>query len=72
MPRRPVHQAEFYTTIMRGIALIIMLTLTILASCSRSMRLDPPPLRLDPHRQELQRQQDECLARGGNPKECRP
>jgi hypothetical protein len=30
------------------------------------------PLRLDPHRQELQRKQDECLARGGNPEQCRP
>jgi hypothetical protein len=44
----------------------IALTLTLLLTgCSH-------PLRLDPHRQELQRKQDECLARGGNPKDCRP
>jgi hypothetical protein len=30
------------------------------------------PLRFDPHRQELERQQDECLKRGGSPKDCRP
>jgi len=30
------------------------------------------PLRLDPQRQELQRQQDQCLKRGGNPEQCRP
>jgi hypothetical protein len=45
-------------------AIALMLTL-LLPACSH-------PLRLDPNRQELQRKQDECLARGGNPQECRP
>jgi hypothetical protein len=43
----------------------IVLILAVLLSCSH-------PLRLDPQRQELQRKQDQCLARGGNPQECRP
>jgi len=47
---------------MSAIALILML---LLAACSH-------PLRLDPQREQLQRKQDECLARGGNPQECRP
>jgi len=47
---------------MSAIALILTL---LLSACSH-------PLRLDPHRQELQRQQDQCLARGGNPEKCRP
>ena len=47
---------------MSAIALVLTL---LLANCSH-------PLRLDPQRQELQRQQDQCLARGGNPQQCRP
>src|SRR5262245_34048163 len=49
-------------TMMIAIALLVML---ILSACET-------PLRLDPHRQDLQRQQEQCLARGGTPQECRP
>jgi hypothetical protein len=47
---------------MSAIAFILAL---MLGSCST-------PLRFDPHRQELQQRQDQCLARGGSPQECRP
>jgi len=47
---------------MSAIALILAL---LLANCSH-------PLRLDPQRQELQRQYDDCMARKNNPQECRP
>jgi len=36
----------------------------VLASCSY-------PLRFDQHRQDLQWKQEQCLAKGGNPKECK-
>jgi hypothetical protein len=38
----------------------------VLAGCAQPHRFDP--LR----QQQLQQQQDECLRRGGSPKECRP
>jgi hypothetical protein len=45
--------------------LVIGILLVLLACAS--------PHRFDPQRQqELQRQQDECLRRGGNPRECQP
>jgi hypothetical protein len=47
------------------IAIFLGGILLLVSSCSY-------PLRLDPQRQELQRKQDECLARGGSPKDCRP
>jgi hypothetical protein len=39
--------------------------LVILTQCSY-------PLRFDPHRSDLQQKQDQCLAQGKSPKECRP
>jgi len=30
------------------------------------------PLRFDPNRQDQQWKQDQCLAKGGSPQECRP
>jgi hypothetical protein len=38
----------------------------VVASCANPHRFDP--LR----QQQLQHQQDECLAKGGNPRNCRP
>ena len=49
---------------MSGIFLVLTLVM-MLIGCSH-------PLRLDPHRSDLERQQQQCLARGGNPQECRP
>jgi len=46
------------------ISALLVLAL-VLAACSHSYRLDD-------RQQQLQRQQDACLARGGSPKECRP
>jgi hypothetical protein len=43
-----------------------MLIAVSLASCAAPHRFDP--LR----QQQLEHQQEECIARGGNPKECRP
>lgn len=48
---------------MSAIALIVGLLLT---ACAQPHRFDP--LR----QQQLQQQQEACLARGGTPKECRP
>jgi hypothetical protein len=39
--------------------------LVLVGACSH-------PLRLDPHWQQLQEQQRQCLERGGNPQQCRP
>jgi hypothetical protein len=44
---------------------LVMIAL-LAAMCSQPHRFDPP------RQQELQRQQEQCLARGGSPKECRP
>jgi hypothetical protein len=44
----------------------ITLIALLLASCANPHRFDP--LR----QQQLQHQQDECLAKGGNPRDCRP
>jgi len=47
-------------------AIIIAAAITLLLSaCSY-------PLRFDPNRQDLQWKQEQCLAKGGSPKECRP
>jgi hypothetical protein len=43
-----------------------MLIAVSLASCAAPHRFDS--LR----QQQLEHQQEECIARGGNPKECRP
>jgi len=55
----------------RGMTSMIILILTLiavvlLASCANPHRFDP--LR----QQQLEHQQEECLAKGGNPRECRP
>ena len=50
---------------MSGIFLVLTLAMLTLHGCSH-------PIRFDPHRGDLERQQEQCLARGGNPQECRP
>jgi hypothetical protein len=50
-------------TPMSGIWLVLTL---LLAACSHSHRFDAMK------QQQLQQQQNACLARGGNPQQCRP
>jgi hypothetical protein len=47
-------------------AIIIVAAITLLLNaCSY-------PLRLDPHRDDLQWKQKQCLDKGGSPQECQP
>jgi hypothetical protein len=48
-------------------AVAFILTLLLLG-CIQPLRLDPAR----EHQERLQKQQDECLRRGGTPRECRP
>jgi len=51
---------------MRMIACILIVL--SLASCQMPLRIDP----VRQHQQDLEWKQNECLAKGGNPQECRP
>jgi hypothetical protein len=62
-----VHRREVRAD-MSGVFLVMTLALTVLASCSHPLRLDPQRQ----YQQELQQRQQECLERGGNPRDCRP
>src|SRR5215813_14130481 len=46
--------------------ILTLIAVVLLASCANPHRFDP--LR----QQQLEHQQEECLAKGGNPRECRP
>jgi hypothetical protein len=46
--------------------LAVTIMILVLTSCANPHRFDP--LR----QQQLQQQQDDCIRRGGNPKDCRP
>jgi hypothetical protein len=48
--------------------IMIIAAVLILSSCSNPRRFDRPRTA----QQELQKQQDECERRGGNPQQCRP
>lgn len=45
---------------------LVMIALGLLAACQQPHRFDAL------QQQRLQQQQNACLARGGNPKDCRP
>ena len=45
---------------------------TGLVGCSHPLRLDLDGFTSQQRQEQLQRKQDECIVRGGSPKECRP
>ena len=58
---------EIFYRVCFSLGMGMILTGMILAfGCAQPHRFDPS------RQQQLQQQQDECMRRGGNPKECRP
>ena len=56
--------------LLTGIAALFLAT--GLVGCSHPLRLGLDGFTSQQRQEQLQRKQDECIVRGGSPKECRP